>query len=125
MLLLILGRALAQTEEGPETDEFTWSFLYPSTLQVTIRSTHSASSPHPTTPITRTAGRTDSPLPSAAPPAAAGLDPVRAILLVLFSIILVTILGIMAAYCYKRLRQRNAEDDDRLEEPLLIPSEEF
>jgi heme/copper-type cytochrome/quinol oxidase subunit 2 len=64
-------------------------------------------------------------LPSAAPPAAESQDPVRAILLVLFSIILVTIVGIMAAYCYKRLRQRNAEDDDRLEEPLLIPSEEF
>jgi ABC-type spermidine/putrescine transport system permease subunit II len=53
------------------------------------------------------------------------MDPVRAILIVLFTIILITVLGIVAAYCYKRLRQRGAEDDERLEEPLLIPSEEF
>jgi hypothetical protein len=117
MFLLLLARSLAETDETSNTDELPFSSAFRTTL---LPATPSPSDP--SAPASATQRPSPSPAATAEP---GGLDPVRSILLVMFSIIVVTILGITAGYCYKRLKRRGGEDDERLDEPLLIPSEEF
>jgi hypothetical protein len=103
-MLLLLARSLANTDETLNTDEFMLSSAFRPTLQ--------ASKPR-------------SPTPSHSPsPTPGGLDPMQLILVVMLSIILVTILAVMAVYCHRRMKRRDTEDE-RVDEPLLIPSDEF